>query len=82
MYNIHKYIIIFLRIKSDGGMMSRAKRRREAPMPMGGAGLIRFFQDESEGIKIGPVTVTILSIALILVVIIAWARSLGLLPFF
>ncbi|MGQ4833354.1 MAG: preprotein translocase subunit Sec61beta [Candidatus Asgardarchaeia archaeon] len=63
--------------------MPKAKKKRgEAPMPMGGAGLIRFFQDETEGIKMGPVTVTLLAIGLISIVIIAWARSLGLLPFF
>ena len=63
-------------------MPKSKKKKGEAPMPMGGAGLIRFFQDETEGIKMGPVTVTLLTVGLIAIVIIAWARSLGLLPFF
>ena len=53
---------------------SRRNKRRSgnAPMPMGGAGLMRFFQDSSVGIKIGPVTTVLLSLALILIVIFAW----------
>ena len=40
-------------------------------MPMGGAGLMRFFEDSSIGIKIGPITTIIISAALIVVVILA-----------
>jgi preprotein translocase subunit Sec61beta len=40
-------------------------------MPLGGAGLMRFFQDSSVGIKVGPVVPVILSVALILIVILA-----------
>lgn len=40
-------------------------------MPLGGAGLMRFFEDSSIGIKIGPASAIILSAILILVVIIA-----------
>ena len=38
---------------------------------MGGAGLMRFFEDSSIGIKIGPVATLIFSVSLILVVILA-----------
>jgi preprotein translocase subunit Sec61beta len=40
-------------------------------MPMGGAGLIRFYQDQSNGIKVGPIATIVLSVLLILVVIVA-----------
>ncbi|MFX0080234.1 MAG: preprotein translocase subunit Sec61beta [Candidatus Hodarchaeota archaeon] len=52
---------------------SKRKKRRSgsAPMPMGGAGLMRFFEDSSIGIKVGPISTIILSIALILLVILA-----------
>lgn len=40
-------------------------------MPAAGAGLIRFFADQSEGVKIGPVTVIVLSVALLLFVLLA-----------
>ncbi|MHA1311980.1 MAG: preprotein translocase subunit Sec61beta [Candidatus Helarchaeota archaeon] len=45
----------------------RAQRRQsEGPMPFAGAGLIRFFQDESTGIKVGPVTTLIISLILLI----------------
>ncbi|MHA1859620.1 MAG: preprotein translocase subunit Sec61beta [Candidatus Asgardarchaeia archaeon] len=52
--------------------MSRKKRKKQAPMPLSGAGIVRFFQDESEGVKIGPFIVTFLAILLISFVILAW----------
>jgi preprotein translocase subunit Sec61beta len=53
---------------------SRRKKRRSgsAPMPLGGAGLMRFFEDSSIGIKVSPITTVIFSVALILIVIFAW----------
>jgi len=52
---------------------SKRKKRRSgsAPMPMGGAGLMRFFEDSSIGIKVGPITTIILSVTLIVLVILA-----------
>jgi len=41
-------------------------------MPLGGAGLMRFFEDSSIGIKISPTTTVIIATALILIVIFAW----------
>ncbi|MBY8980757.1 MAG: preprotein translocase subunit Sec61beta [Candidatus Lokiarchaeota archaeon] len=53
---------------------SRRKKRRSgnAPMPLGGAGLMRFFEDSSIGIKISPITTVIIALSLILIVIFAW----------
>jgi preprotein translocase subunit Sec61beta len=53
---------------------SRRKKRRSgnAPMPLAGAGLMRFFEDSSIGIKVGPVATVIFALALILVVVFAW----------
>ena len=52
---------------------SKRKKRRSgsAPMPMGGAGLMRFFEDSSIGIKVGPISTVILSFSLILLVVLA-----------
>jgi preprotein translocase subunit Sec61beta len=49
--------------------MSRREKRRksEAPMPAASAGLLRFFEEETPGIKVRPEVVLILSIALIAV---------------
>lgn len=50
-------------------------------MPMGGAGLIRFYQDESSRVKVGPVATVLLSVALLVIVIWAWLRKAGIVPF-
>ncbi|MHA1729465.1 MAG: preprotein translocase subunit Sec61beta [Promethearchaeota archaeon] len=51
---------------------ARKKRRQSnAPMPSGGAGLIRFFEDSSQGFKIGPIWTVGLAVTLILGVILA-----------
>ena len=61
---------------SSSGTQSRRKKRRSgtAPMPMGGAGLMRFFQDSSIGIKVGPISTVLLSKTLIEIVILAHAE--------
>lgn len=49
-----------------------SKRRREvAPMPLAGAGLVRFFEEEVKGIKIKPEAVLIGSLALTVSVLLA-----------
>ena len=62
-------------------MSKRRKAREEAQMPIAGAGLIRFFQEESEGIKVGPKAVIIMAILLMLGVAFMTFRSAGLIPF-
>ena len=47
------------------------KRSSDTPMPSGGAGLIRFYQDQSNGIKISAITAIVFSVLLIVVVIVA-----------
>jgi len=50
----------------------RAKRRRkEAPMPATGAGLLRFFEEETLGMRIKPEIVLILTVFFIAACIIA-----------
>ncbi len=49
----------------------KKRKRGEGPMPSGGAGLIRFFEDETPGIKVGPTLVIIFSAILVMVVILA-----------
>jgi len=53
---------------------SRRKKRRSgtAPMPLGGAGLMRFFEDSSIGIKVSPITTVIFAVSLITMVMFAW----------
>ena len=51
------------------GRMSSRRRRREAPMPASAAGLLRFFEEETKGIKIRPEIVLIIAGLLIAVTI-------------
>ncbi len=47
--------------------VSKKKKKDQAPMPAASAGLLRFFEEETEGIKIRPEILVIMSIGLILV---------------
>jgi len=49
----------------------RRKKRGDGPMPSGGAGLIRFFEDETPGIKVGPTMVVIFAALLIIATVIS-----------
>jgi preprotein translocase subunit Sec61beta len=59
-----------------GEAMSAKEKKREAPMPMSGAGLMRFFEDETEGIKIQPTYVMIFAASIIAVVIVGHLLAL------
>jgi len=50
-------------------MSSRRQRRRQqrAPMPATGAGLLRFFEEDTPGIRVTPEIVVILAVALIII---------------
>ncbi|MGY5854462.1 MAG: preprotein translocase subunit Sec61beta [Candidatus Thorarchaeota archaeon] len=57
----------------------RRKKKGEGPMPSGGAGLIRFFEDETPGIKVGPTLVVIFASMLVIATVIAHlAAQIGL----
>ncbi|MGQ9460139.1 MAG: preprotein translocase subunit Sec61beta [Candidatus Bathyarchaeaceae archaeon] len=43
------------------------KRERKSPMPAQSAGLLRFFEEETRGIKVKPELAVILAVALVLV---------------
>lgn len=59
--------------------MSRRKRkdRRRAPMPAQSAGLLRFFEEETEGINVKPEVLVALTAALIIVCILAHLHASG-----
>lgn len=53
----------------------RGSRKKEsAPMPSTGAGLMRYFDEDLPGIKIGPRAVVLLTSALIFAVLLANSR--------
>jgi preprotein translocase subunit Sec61beta len=45
----------------------RQKRKDMAPMPAAGAGLLRFFDEDTPGIRVKPEYIVIFSVALIIV---------------
>lgn len=47
------------------------RKKDEAPMPATSAGLLRFFEEETEGIKVRPEFLVVAAIALIVICIIA-----------
>lgn len=51
--------------------MSRKKKRSESPMPAASAGLLRFFEEETEGIKVKPEMLVGLAVSLIIICILA-----------
>ncbi len=51
--------------------MSKRKKKKESPMPAASAGLLRFFEEETEGIKVRPEMLVGSGIALIVVCILA-----------
>jgi len=51
--------------------MSKKKKSKEAPMPAASAGLLRFFEEETEGVKVRPEFLVVASIALIVVCVLA-----------
>ena len=55
--------------------MPKSDKKKEAPMPMTGAGLMRFFEDETQGIKIKPTYVVVGSVMVIVTVILAHALT-------
>lgn len=52
--------------------MSRKKKKdKSGPMPAASAGLLRFFEEETEGVKIRPELLVVFSMFLIIVCILA-----------
>jgi len=47
--------------------MSKKKKDKSGPMPAASAGLLRFFEEETEGIKVRPEFLVVASIALIII---------------
>ncbi len=61
--------------------MSRRRRRKDehrAPMPAQSAGLLRFFEEETEGLKVKPELLIFLTIAFIVVSVLAHMHASGL----
>jgi preprotein translocase subunit Sec61beta len=51
--------------------MSKTKKKKESPMPAASAGLLRFFEEETEGIKVRPELLVVFAVVLIVVCVLA-----------
>jgi preprotein translocase subunit Sec61beta len=51
--------------------MSKKKKNKSGPMPAASAGLLRFFEEETEGVKVRPELLVAASIVLIVVCVLA-----------
>ena len=49
-------------------MSSRRKKKDTGPMPAASAGLLRFFEEETEGIKMRPELLVVFSVSLIVLI--------------
>jgi preprotein translocase subunit Sec61beta len=59
-------------LQGDEKLTQRRKRRESSsPMPAASAGLLRFFEEETQGIKVRPEFVIVLTVALILAAVLA-----------
>jgi len=51
--------------------MSKKKKNDSSPMPAASAGLLRFFEEETEGVKVRPEILVVAAISLIVICILA-----------
>lgn len=51
--------------------MSKKKKKDSAPMPAASAGLLRFFEEETEGIKIRPELLVVFAVTVMVVSVLA-----------
>ena len=51
--------------------MSKKKKKESSPMPAASAGLLRFFEEETEGVKVRPEVLIVAAVALIVVCVLA-----------
>jgi preprotein translocase subunit Sec61beta len=59
------------RIAKDRDIVSRKKKKDTGPMPAASAGLLRFFEEETEGIKIRPELLVVFAVSLIVISVLA-----------
>ncbi len=52
-------------------MGMRKRKKDQGPMPAASAGLLRFFEEETEGIKVRPELLVALAVSLIVVSVLA-----------
>jgi preprotein translocase subunit Sec61beta len=70
--NAENYTIVSPSIYNRWNAVSK-KKKESGPMPAASAGLLRFFEEETEGIKIRPELLVVFAVSLIVVSVLAKA---------
>jgi len=52
-------------------MSGRKKKKDTGPMPAASAGLLRFFEEETEGVKIRPELLVVVAVSMIVISVLA-----------
>jgi preprotein translocase subunit Sec61beta len=52
-------------------MSGRKKKKDTGPMPAASAGLLRFFEEETEGVKIRPELLVVIAVSMIIISVLA-----------
>ena len=63
--------VLYCLVSNKVTAVSPKKKESQGPMPAASAGLLRFFEEETEGIKIRPEILMVLSVGLVVVSILA-----------
>ena len=58
-------------------ILGMADKKKNAPLPASSAGLLRFFEDETRGVKIDPKIIICMTIS---IVVISWVLDLLFIP--
>jgi len=58
-------------------ILGMADKKKNAPLPASSAGLLRFFEDETKGVKIDPKIIICMPIS---IVVISWVLDLLFIP--
>jgi len=59
---------VLIQCPAEGFRLSSKKKKKDSsPMPAASAGLLRFFEEETEGVKMRPEVLVAFSVALIVV---------------
>jgi preprotein translocase subunit Sec61beta len=57
--------------EGTGILVSKKKKKDTGPMPAASAGLLRFFEEETEGIKVRPELLVVFAVSLIVISVLA-----------
>ena len=70
-HNVNNPEMVGVTVSSEVRETMSRKKKDKSPMPAASAGLLRFFEEETEGVKIRPEVLMALSISLVVISVLA-----------